>query len=58
MKPMPQKARDLTIFGIVMGACSFAWLVLPDARFLAQAFVVCSGAAVGYALYLWRRPGV
>jgi hypothetical protein len=56
MKPMPLKARDLTVAGIVMGVCSIGWLVLPDAKVLAQAMLVYSAGFIGYALYLWRRP--
>ena len=55
MRPMPPKARDLTIAGIVMAVCSLAWLMAPDARQLAVGFVAFGAGFVGYALYLWRR---
>ena len=57
MKPMPAKARDLTIAGIVMAATSFAWLMAPDARRLALAFVVFGVGFIAQALYLWRKSG-
>ena len=53
---MPSKARDLTIAGIVMAACSFAWLMAPDAKRLALAFVVFGAGMILHALYIWRRP--
>ena len=57
MKPMPPKARDLTIAGIVMAVCAFAWLVAPQAERLALAFVVFGAAMIAHALYLWRKSG-
>ena len=57
MKPLPPKARDLTIAGIVMAVCAIAWLVLPQAEHLAQAFVIFGAWMVAHALWIWRKSG-
>ena len=38
-----------------MGVCAIAWLVAPEAKILAQGFIVFGAGFVGYALYLWQR---
>ena len=56
--PMPPKARDLIIAGVVMATCAFAWLVAPEAQRLAATFVVFGAGMVAHALWIWRKSGV
>jgi hypothetical protein len=54
MKPLPSKARDLTIGGVIMSVTALCWLVAPDARVLPFGFLASGLSFLALALYRWR----
>jgi hypothetical protein len=55
MKPMPTRARELTIMAITMIMCCAVWFAVGGSRVFAGGFVFSGAVILGGAMLLWWR---